>query len=246
MAQYDKEVEANFRAFDVKWPESAADVRRSLERSINRYLDSYQLVTSLQAWRALLLENVMTAECVAFFLEAQNDALHGHVMSRMGVWRSALQALRSCMENSLTSLFYMDHAVELRLWDAGKHRLAFSELGSYFTSHPDMQDVPAAINGLSVLRSEYGTLSRAVHASAASFRMAENGKPELWSDDKARLGAWLTRQRLTISSINLVLLCLFRTHLQGTRLPALREAISRVVPKGKHAIVKRHLKISLS
>jgi hypothetical protein len=160
----------------------------------------------------------------------------------MGAWRSSLKSLRSCIENVLFAMYYKDHPVELRLWDQGAHRLGFAESVSYFERHPDLTKVTN--RGLDVLSHEYAVLSRAVHASAQSFRMTSDGKTLLWSGEKSRLGAWATREAAVIKGINLFLIALFRAELQGARKPNLRQAIAFAVPatlfpkvKAEHSVV---------
>ena len=98
------------------------------------YLNSYR-IASLQAWRTHL-ESRITEGSLAFFLEAQNDALTSHVFASLGSWRSALKALRSCIDNVLFCVYYKDHSVELDLWHSGKHKPSFNELFNYMENHP--------------------------------------------------------------------------------------------------------------
>ena len=74
---------------------------------------------------------------------------------------------------------------------------------------------------------------------------AGGGSTNLWSSAKSSLGAWLTRERHTICALNLVLLTMFREHLDGMKLPVLRKAVSLAVPPAKHAQVKQDLHIVL-
>jgi len=143
------------------------------------------------------------------------------------------------------SVYYGEHPVELRLWAKGEHRLTFSELSSYYDKHPELDKLSATVTGLTVLRAEYAMLSRAVHASAASFRMSAAGKPELWNAETQRLGSWQTRERNTILALNQFLLAMFRQHLQGAKKAPLREAIASVFTKQKVDEVKKSLKVTL-
>src|SRR5580700_8104765 len=110
-----KETEANFGAFDISWQKDMAVVSAELAKDQALYLASYRRLVSLQAWRAHV-ETRISEGSLAFFLEAQNDALTSHVFGRLGSWRSALKALRGCIDNVLFCVYYKDHPVELELW----------------------------------------------------------------------------------------------------------------------------------
>jgi hypothetical protein len=140
----------------------------------------------------------------------------------------------------------MDHPVELRLWQIGNHRLGFKELESYFRSHPDLIGVELAPHIFQELTTEYSTLSRAVHGSAVSFRMtAAQMGTHLWSDDRARTSMYATRQSHMIAPINMLLICLFREHLQGAAKLNLRKAISYAIPRSQHQKIKSATGVSL-
>lgn len=236
------ETEANFRAFDKDWRADMAAVSAVLAKETAIYLASYRRIASLQAWRSFL-EPRISVGSLAFFLEAQNDALTSHVFANLGSWRSSLKALRGCIDNILFCLYYKDHPIELRLWHEGKHRLTFAEHFTYLDNHPDRVLV-SQIDAMPVLRAEYSTLSKAVHASAKSFRMTEDIKETLlWSDAKESRGKWQTREQVVISNINLCLLALFRHDLEGAASPALRDAIGLAVPVARLGDIKTHMKV---
>jgi hypothetical protein len=245
MLPLEAELTHNFEAFDTSSFNQLSAVRNDLTPYADRFLASYRAVTTLQAWRSTLLEHVIPADALAFFLEAQNDALLSHVLARIGMWRSSLQALRSCIENVFMTVFYKDHPVELLLWNNGKHKLGFAEVHTYLQHHPLIAGLSDAISGLSTLASEYATLSRAVHASAVSFRMTDQDGPRLWSADARRVGPWLTRHRQTITSLNLLLLCIFRDHLGGTKQPALRQTVALLLSVAKRQQVRAALQVAL-
>lgn len=246
MKAFIKELEANYDAFCSASNTERQTAVSTLERRRADYRESYFRIVSLQAWRADVLEPRISRDSLSFFLEAQNDALISHSLAKMGSWRQALQALRSAIENVLLCAYYMDHPVELMLWGTGKHRVPFSELIEYFSRHPKMQGLPASITGIGIVKTEYGTLSRAVHASAQTFRMTQGAHTtQLWISDEQKLGPWLTREKAAITAINLVMLTLFRDLLQGAALPGTRKAISLAIPRSKHHDIKNHLKVRL-
>ena len=241
------EVDANFERFTRSWRAERDRTQTALDASSDVFKNSYRRLTSLQAWRSMLLEQRLAAASLAFFLEAQNDVLVSHTLAQVGSWRSALQALRSCLENVAVCLYYKDHPVELRLWQDGRHRIGFSAGVGYLRQHPDLKGVPATISGLDTLEKEYGVLSRAVHASAANFRMtADAATTILCSSSAVSLGKWRTRESECVSSLNLLLTSLYRLDLQGARLPGLRQAISLAVPAGRYPEVKARLKVALA
>lgn len=246
MSQLEKEIEENFATFSKNYWQSAQDTVASLASRKAKYLDSYKRIVTLQAWRSELLERRLSVESFAFFLEAQNDALTSHVLARFGSWRSSLKSLRSCIENALSCLYYMDHPVELELWDDGRNRLTFSNLEGYFRAHPRLKGIPKQATGMDELSEEYSTLSRAVHGSAKTFRMSGEGIGlQLWSNEPARLGMWGTREKATMLGLNRLLMTLFRDQLQGNRVPNLRKALSLIVPEKNHAGVKNDLGINI-
>lgn len=245
MAQLRKEIEAKFDEFSAQWRAEQGKIALELSGFRAQYLQSYARIGSLNGWREYILVTVVPAGALAFFLEAQNDALVSHVFACFGSWRSALKALRSCIENVAFCLFYKDHPVELELWHRGQHRMEFATLWDYFSRHPQIASIDRASSGLDILRKEYSVLSRAVHGSG-TFRMtAGQDSTALWTSAKPNLGAWITRESTTLAGVNLLLLAMFREQLQGTRLPVLRALISLAVPTSRYATVKRSLDVSL-
>lgn len=237
-----KETEANFKAFDADWRKNMGQVATDLAKDSALYLASYRRLTSLQAWR-VFLETRISEGSLAFFLEAQNDALTSHVFGNLGSWRAALKALRSCIDNLLFCTYYKDHPVELELWHSGRHKPTFSELFTYLDNHPARIDV-VNVDAMPALRTEYATLSQAVHASAKSFRMTKDIKETLlWSAAVEQRGKWQTREKLVIVNLNLLLLALFRTMLTGGAAASLRESVGLALPASLLAEVKTHMNV---
>jgi hypothetical protein len=247
MDRLEKEVEANFKAFTDSYTKSAKETADLLGKHESRFLESYRRLVTLRAWLSEVLSNGVSEDALAFFLEALNDALTSHILARAGIWRSSLKSLRSCIENTLFCLFYMDHPVELRLWHSGNHRLSFSELERYFSTHPSVAAVTKAAAGLDLLSEQYGILSRAVHGSAKSFRMSDlqGIGVQLWSGELCRLGKWLTNEKNVILGLNRLLMALFSEQLQQARVPNLRKAISLIIAKQHHATIKSQFAITL-
>jgi hypothetical protein len=239
-----KEIDANFEVFDKAWQAEMIKVATELQGDVATYSASYRRLVSLQAWRTHLASRI-SEESLSFFLEAQNDALTSHVFARLGSWRSALKALRSCIENVCFCLYYKDHPIELTLWRSGQHKPTFNELFIYFEQHPERVKQPS-VDAMPLIRKEYPTLSLAVHASAKHFRMTEDIQSTLlWSAAKDRKGKWQTREREVIMALNLLLLALFRKDLTGASLVGLREAIGLAIPPSRYKDIKTHMQVIL-
>lgn len=247
MTEPNREIQANFDRFSATWPSELFSVQTELSEHEGTYLESYERITSINAWH-VIIDHSLPEGARRFFDEAHNDAISSHVFARLGAWRIALKSLRSCIENVLSCHYYKDHLVELRLWEQQKYTFGFSKLISYYRSHPEISGLPDDLAGLDRLEKEYATLSRAVHGSSPSFRMtASDGLTNLWSSEQSRLGAWATREKLTLTGINLLLVALHSDQLSGTSFPGLRSAISSTVGSSAiHEAVRNNLNVNLS
>ena len=241
------EIAANFDSFTASWKAELPKSIAALDSHRDEFLRSYSRITSMNAWRSNVLEEKVPEASLEFFAEALNDALVSHVFARFGSWRSALKSLRSCIENTCYCLYYKDHPVELRLWESGRHRPGFSEIHTYLEQHPDISPLGnSPLTGLATMKEEYSTLSRAVHASAKSFRMSPNVHDILlWKPDAVSLGQWRTREQHTLCALNLLLTAIFRHFLSGAQQTGLRKALAAVIPPSMHARVKTELKVTI-
>lgn len=240
------EISENFNLFETQWPIELTAAQTALSVSTADFKKSFTRISSIQAWRVHVIIPALNPDAEAFFFEAQNDLLTSHCLARCGSFRQALKALRSASENILYALYYKDHPVEFEKWEMGQHKLGFSEMLSYFESHPKMSGISIELTGLDILRTEYSTLSKAVHGSAKSFRMTQNlNDIRLWDDDVASVGKWATRERILIQALNFLLLVLLREHLAGAANRNLRETIGLIVPKAKFSTIKTCLGITL-
>jgi hypothetical protein len=241
------EIAANFDAFTMSWKADLPNAIAALDGHRDEFLKSYGRIASMNAWRSNVLEGRISKPSLEFFAEALNDGLVSHVFAHFGSWRSALMSLRSCIENTYYCLFYKDHPVELRLWQSGRHRPGFSEIHAYLEHHPDISSLGCTpVTGLALIKDEYGTLSRAVHASAKSFRMSPNVHDvALWKPDVVSLGQWRTREQHTLGGLNLLLISIFHDELSGAQQQGLRKALAIVVPASMHTRVKRELKVTI-
>jgi hypothetical protein len=140
----------------------------------------------------------------------------------------------------------MDHKVELQKWLQGKQRMQFTELVAYFLGHPKLGGQSQSKCGLAELVGQYGSLSKAVHASAKQFRMTTDLlSPKLWVKDPIALAKWSTNERVTVLGINALLLHLFNEQLSGARNLPLRAVLGLVIPKTRHADIKKRLGVSI-
>ena len=245
MASLSAEISGRYKNFSASWKSTLDTERKNLESNGSVFEASYQRIATLQAWKTELLESRISPDSMSFYLEAQNDALMSHVLSQFGSWRSALQSLRSCAENVLNCLYYMDHPVELMQWGMGKHKIGFRELHGYISAHPNIKS-NIANEGLEIIKNEYSTLSQAVHASSANFRMSEDAsKIRLWKSDKKHVGAWSTRERQVIRSLNLLLLELFSNDLTGAARLNLRRVVGLCLTATQRTNIRTELKINL-
>lgn len=240
------EIDENYQKFNTSWrvqlSQSQTDL--SLEQEIFKF--SYRRIVTLNAWRTIILEPTISISSLSFFLEAQNDALVSHTLAQLGSWRSALQALRSCIENTVSCLYYKDHSIELKLWELGKHRLGFTEGVNYLKNHPEFRDFSDSITGIELLVKEYAQLSKAVHSSAVTFRMTNNQvSTKLWSSERAQLGGWKTREQSTLRCLNTILLVMFKNELSGTKHSNLREVIKISIPFSNYASIRSSYKVNL-
>jgi hypothetical protein len=246
MTPFEQELENNHKTFLADWTKQAQENWTKLSGKAP-LAKSYQRLSCLNAIQHILVLPRFSRASAAFFLEAQNDALVSHVSANLGSWRTALQALRSCLENVLCAIYYSEHPVELELWTRGEFRIWFSDLHRYMLRHPALSKLGPAVTGLEMLKSEYEVLSKAVHASAADFRMTDGAsKVLLWSPDDPRLGAWSTRERHVIEAICSLLVCLFVSELQGAKNPQLRAILWFAVGSQKRSVLKSKLGVIIS
>lgn len=247
MAQhlYD-EIANNFKLFEIEWPKDLAIAQAALSTAIKYFEQSFVRLSSMQAWRVAVVSQLFSDDSDAFFFEAQNDLLTSHCLARCGSFRQSLKALRSAIENIYFSLYYNDHPIEMKKWELGRHKLAFTELHQYFEGHPSVAGHSLALTALEQLKSEYSTLSKAVHGSAKAFRMTKNLTDiRLWGHDFPSVAKWATREKAVVVNLNIILLHLFRDQLTGTSNRNLRETIGLVVPKKQHALVKSTLGVTI-
>lgn len=247
MQSYVEEVDANFQRFFDGFSAGIGGVVDELGSKSDKFKLSYRRLVSLNAWRSELIESTVRPDVEQFFREAHNDALMSHCLARQGAWRVALMSLRSCIENTLFGLYYIDHPIELRKWDVGQHKLGFTEAIDYLSKHPDFSSFEESDVGVDVLRQEYATLSKAVHGSAHSFRMTKSGEAVgLNVSSFPELGSWESREKKVLYGINLVLLVFFRPMLQGASNVPLRKAISLVINNvTKQAAIKAKFDVAL-
>ena len=246
MTPLEQEIENNHQAFFADWTAQAQKNWAKLGGK-EQFVLSYRRLSCLNAIQHTLVLPFFSAKSAAFFLEAQNDALVSHVNANVGSWRNALQSLRSCIENVLSAIYYTQHPVELELWSKGAFRIWFQDLHKYLLTHPRLSNIDVATSGLADLKSEYDVLSKAVHASAANFRMTDGAsKVLLWSTEDARLGAWSTREKKVIEAICALVVCFVAPELQGAKNAQLRAMLSFVTRPGRRTSLKKTLGITIA
>lgn len=240
------EIRQNYTVFQKEWQDNLSARVSDFPSHAKRFERSYIRLTSLQAWRAGVVEQQLAHGSIGFYIEAQNDALISHVQASLGSWRVALKSLRSCIENILLCLYYKDHPIELVLWESGAFRLSFSEAMQYFKKHPLIKNVQSDLTGLSLISEEYKKLSIAVHSSAVDFRMTEGATNLLlWNTDNKHESIWETHEKKTLQGLNMLMLTIFRQLLQGASLGSVRQALGLVIPSRKDAEIKAKLRVTI-
>ncbi|WP_262048199.1 hypothetical protein [Bradyrhizobium sp. Bra78] len=243
MSQLQKEIDANHAAFFKDWTLQAAKNWKTLQKH-PAYEASYRRLSAIQALKAYLVVPTYSKPSAAFFFEAHNDTLVSHVNASVGAWRASLQSLRSCIENALCAAYYNEHPVELELWGEGKFIIGLTELLRYFEKHPRLSKLAENVSGLGYLRAEYATLSKAVHASAANFRMTDPVSDVLlWDPDPVKAAMWSAREKRTIEGVCLLLTCLHSERLQGTQLTPLRDALSFSLSASSRTLLKQAVSV---
>lgn len=241
-----QEIDSNFINFEMEWPKEQEKCIQALIPAREKFLKNYINITKIQAWRTLVIDKKMCEDSQGFFFEAQNDLLTSHCLARSGAFRQALKSLRSFIENIFFSLYYSEHPIELIKWKKSQHRLGFQELYIYFSTHPKLENFSDQKNGLSTLKEEYATLSKAVHGSAMSFRMTKNLTDiKIWSNDISKVGQWSTRENHVIQSINLLLIHFFCEELKGAKLLPLRKVLGINLSTEKIIYFKEKLSINI-
>jgi hypothetical protein len=245
MPQLENEIDTNHATFFKDWTAQATKNWKALGKN-EIYKSSYRRLCAFQALKIHLVVPHYSVGSAAFFFEAHNDTLVSHVSASVGAWRSALQALRSCEENVLNAIYYNDHPIELELWETGRFVIGFSDLLRYAERHPRLSPLGLQSTGLATLHSEYATLSKAVHASAANFRMTDNiSNVLLWNADPVKLSMWATRERKVIEAVSLLMVCLHSSLLQGTALTPLRNVLHFSVSSTNRKRLKQSVRVTI-
>lgn len=239
------EIDSNFEAFRSAWPLAIVDNLKALE-SRPVYRESYRRIASFQAIKAYVIQPKVAPNAAAFFVEAQNDILLSHVQASIGSWRISLQSLRAAIENVCACLYFKDHPVELELWSSGALRVSFSSMTKYFEGHPYLKSLPSEIV-FDLIKSEYATLSKAVHGSAVNFWMTKEEKSiSLWTVDAARSGMWATREKNVLRGLVLLTSALFKDELTGTKASNVRDTMSLLLTEDQKSKLDAHLNIKVS
>lgn len=243
----DPEVTANAKAFRDALPAKISANLESVEAvGADKLNEAYARLTSLQAWRTFVLEEHLSESILGFYSEAQNDGLTSIVLVATGLWRPSLKSLRSLIENVVQCLYYMDHPIEYRHWEAERQRPTFKYLFDYLDAHPDIAKLPETLRPVDSLRQTWKHLSTYVHASSREVRMTDDlAQTNIWKTSVSALGKWSTAQKSVLRDVNLLLLCLLAERAQGAAAKGLREALARVIPSGKDAAIRAQLSVRI-
>lgn len=238
------ELDANYEAFESRWKTDLAATEAGLETN-PVFKNAFRRLVAMQAWRSELLDGKLCSGSLQFALEGQNDLLVAYLLARSGQWRSALQSQRAAIENYLNGLFFMDHPIELELWDSNRYKTHFSDMSVYFAKHPKNHGRKPRFFGLDIIKSEYTTLSKAVHGSAQAFRMSSEHGPSFFSNDVVLLKKWDHRNRQVVRGLCLLMLSIFRDDLIATRKRNLRKSLSLALRGGDKGWIKNEFNVTI-
>lgn len=238
------ELDANHAAFEQRWKAQRELTETALEGH-EIFGPAFRRLVAMQAWRSELLDTKVSPGSLQFAIEGQNDLLAAYPLARCGQWRSALQSQRAALENYLNFLFFKDHPIELALWADGRHQTQFSELYSYFLKHPLVSGRQPKCCGLDTIKAEYAVLSKAVHGSAAAFRMSSDDGPKFFVNDQALLGKWDHRNKQVVRALCLLMIALFKDELAATRKRNLRKSLTLALRPGDKGWIKSEFQVTI-
>ncbi|MCA2013490.1 hypothetical protein LCM17_18510 [Cereibacter sphaeroides] len=245
MAKVRPEIQANYLAFSKN---TSATISKNISdfEGNSKLAESYARVASINALKVDIVEPHFPSGAAQFFFEAHNDALISHVNASYGSWRSALQALRSFMENTMAAIFYLDHPIEYMKWSAGNFKLSPREMRDYISEHPKLSMLADELCLKAALDEEYATLSKAVHGSSSLFRMTTgDGKTNIANPSLADLGKWSARERSAVDICMTSLVAVTSDYLDGAKMSNLRAALSVAIQKKSRSALKKHLDVTI-
>jgi len=243
MANVCDEIKDNYLAFSKEVSKSVVNNIAGFEGH-EKLVESYARIAAINALKVDIVEPHFPKGAAHFFFEAHNDALISHVNASFGSWRSALQALRSFMENTMAAIYYLDHPVELMKWSAGDFRMSPKEMREYISEHPRLDKLAKDLDLKAALDNEYGTLSKAVHGSNIMFRMTTaDGKTNIANPSLADLGKWSARERSAVDICITSLVGVLSEYLDGAKMQNLRAALSIAIQSNSRAALKKHMDV---
>lgn len=243
----DDEISKNAAEFRTNLADALrANIAAINEKNSQKLDEAYARLTCLQSIRVSLLEGNTSSGALGFFTEAQGDGLTSQVLITSGSSRSALKSLRSLIENVIRAVYYADHPVEYRLWEAGKHRPTFKSLFDYLETHPDITALDPKLQSVSTLHSNWKKLSDAVHSSAKEERMSgEHDEITIWKTNQKSVGQWAIFQRAVLQDVCLLYLTLHASKLRGAALKPLRDSLKITIPAKLNSLILSELSVNL-
>jgi hypothetical protein len=245
MVKVADEIKTNYLAFSEAVSKSIV-ANITIFKANEKLVESYARIAAINALKVDVVEPQFPKGAAHFFFEAHNDALLSHVNASFGSWRPALQALRSFMENTMASIYYLDHPIEFAKWETGDFQISPKEMREYIAEHPKLAKLVKDLDLKAALDKEYGTLSKAVHASNSLFRMTTgDGKTNIANPCTADLGKWSTRERTAVDICITTLVGVLSDYLDGAKMQNLRTALGIAIQSKSRAALKKHMNVSI-
>ena len=241
----DIELKNNFEKFTDSWT-GILDKNIKALRKDPQFAESFARVAAFNSLRVDVIEPKMSKEAYLFVKEAHHDLLIAHTNAMFGSKRSALQSLRSFLENTMMGLFFQTHPIEQQKWLKQSFRIAPAELRKFFSEHPALKSKDVT-NFKDAIGDEYAVLSKSVHASAKNVRMVnEDSKGLLWTSEAKELDDFFKHEKKSIATIGFLIFVIYSEQLSGTKLPNTRQAFSKIFDATQKSLLRDGHSVKIS
>lgn len=128
----------------------------------------------------------------------------------LGQYRSAFMHMRSSIELSLQTLYFLHHPIEYSQWLNGKFIIKFNTLSEYFEKHPYLSDYPKLNENMGAIFKNWKQYSKHIHAESPKFFQCEKDVRKTNSFARSDFGVWKKNYISNIDLINKLYLLFFR------------------------------------